>query len=105
MLTRRARHAAAGTYQQGAVAVELSQQHASIVEDVSGANAAVKVADGGLQAGVQLRVDVELPGIGRLLNLCVLESVRHKQTPPQPHCSDRLTFNTTFSDVMGSVAW
>lgn len=49
--------------------VKLSEQHAAVVEEVSRADAAVQVTDGGPQPGVQLRVDVKLPGIGRLLNL------------------------------------
>lgn len=49
--------------------MKLAEQHASVVEDVSRANVAVKVTDVGLQPSVQLSVDVKLPGIGRLLNL------------------------------------
>lgn len=49
--------------------MQLTEQHAPVVEEVSGVDAAVQVADGGLQPGVQLRVDVKLPGIGRLLDL------------------------------------
>ena len=49
--------------------MKLAQQHAPVVEEVSRADAAVQVADVGPQPGVQLSVDVKLPGIGRLLNL------------------------------------
>lgn len=49
--------------------MELAEQHASVVEEVSRADAAVKMADVGPQPSVQLSVDVKLPGIGRLLNL------------------------------------
>lgn len=57
------------TYQQSAVVVELAYQHASVVEEVGGANAAVKVTDAGLQPSVQLSVDVKLPDVGWPLNL------------------------------------
>ena len=57
------------THQQGAVVVKLAEQHAPVVEEVSRVDAAVQVTHVGLQPGVQPSVDVELPGIGWLLNL------------------------------------
>lgn len=49
--------------------MQLAEQHAAVVEEVSGADAAVKVTNVGLQTSVQLNVDVKLPGIGWFLNL------------------------------------
>lgn len=60
---------AACTYQQSAVVVKLSEQHAAVAEEVSRADVAVKVTHVGMQPSVQLSVDVKLPGIGRLLDL------------------------------------
>lgn len=58
-----------GTYQQSAVVVQLRQQDAPVVEEVGGADAAIQVTEAGLHSGVQLRVDVKLPGIGWFLHL------------------------------------
>lgn len=49
--------------------MQLGEQHAPVVEEVSRADAAEQVTDGGLQPSVQLSVDVKLPGIGWFLNL------------------------------------
>lgn len=70
ILPRHTYERATRTHQQGAVVVKLPEQHTSIVEEVSRVNAAVKMTDVRLQPSIQLCVDVKLPGIGRLLNLC-----------------------------------
>lgn len=62
------------TYQQGAVVVQLTQQHAAIVEEVGRVDVAVKVASAELQPSIQLSVDVKLPGIAWLLNLRLQQS-------------------------------
>lgn len=96
----------ADTNQQGAVFVQLGEQNAAVGEQVSGADVAVEVARGGLQPRVQLRVDVELPGIGRFLELQPqgrgaedLGSSGTRALTPPP-----LTFSTIFSEVAGLVA-
>ena len=53
--------------------MQLPEQHAPVVEEVSRGHAAEEVSDVGLQPSVQPSVDVELPGIGWFLNL------RHKE--------------------------
>lgn len=96
----------ADTNQQGAVIVELCEQNAAVVEQVSGSNGAEEVTRAGLQPSVQLGVDVKLPGIGRFLDLQGTKTLTVglccgwlcAATPP-PH-----TFNTIFSEVTGSVA-
>ncbi|TNN61558.1 hypothetical protein EYF80_028170 [Liparis tanakae] len=62
-------------YQQGAVVVELAEQHATVLEEVGGAHGAEQAPHVGLQASVQLHVDVELPRVGRLLDL---QRTRHR---------------------------
>lgn len=55
--------------------MQLAEHHATVVEEVSGADAAVQVTDVGLQPSVQLSVDVKLPGIGRFLNLRLMSKM------------------------------
>lgn len=61
--------------------VQLGEQHAAVVEQVSEVDVAVEVTDVATQPRVQLSVDVKLPGNGRLLNL----QKTHKMGLAVPH--------------------
>lgn len=71
--------AVAGTYQQRAVVVQLAQQHAAVVKQVSRLDAAELVTPVGRQPGVQLGDDVELPGVRWLLHLRSDQTTRHRR--------------------------
>lgn len=66
---RCSRAQAGHTYQQRAVVVELAHQNASILEEVSGVKVDVEVAYSWTEPLHQLGRDIELPRVGRLLDL------------------------------------
>lgn len=68
-LQKSSRAEAGGTHEQRSVVVELPHQNAAIGEEMGGIEVDVEVAHAGAQPLQQLGSNVELPRVGRFLDL------------------------------------